>query len=173
MFAINHVPAFSTDKPTTGCCPPFDSAKWDGETFIFNTKPFIKITTRSFLYMPIGLGRKMARAWKEIEEAGADDKEEFVMLSHDLSPWKAEHFLSVSKPVNGLQNVHLSGEFKAKVFEGPYRDTGKWAEQMIEEADKAGDTLEGIYFYYATCPKCAKFYGKNYVVGFNKIEWAS
>jgi len=24
--------------------------------------------------------------------------------------------------------------------------------------------LKKLYFYYTTCPKCAKIYGKNYVV---------
>jgi hypothetical protein len=29
--------------------------------------------------------------------------------------------------------------------------------------------IEKIYFYYTTCPKCAKLYGKNYTVIFAKI----
>lgn len=32
-----------------------------------------------------------------------------------------------------------------------------------------GRTLEKLYFGYTTCPKCAKAYGKNYVVLFAKV----
>ncbi len=30
--------------------------------------------------------------------------------------------------------------------------------------------LKKFYFYYTTCPKCAKKYGKNYVVLLAEIE---
>lgn len=33
-----------------------------------------------------------------------------------------------------------------------------------------GRTLEKLYFGYTTCPKCAKAYGKNYVVLFAKVS---
>jgi hypothetical protein len=33
-----------------------------------------------------------------------------------------------------------------------------------------GRTLETLYFFYTTCPKCAKHYGKNYVVGIAKLK---
>ena len=29
--------------------------------------------------------------------------------------------------------------------------------------------LKKMYFFYTTCPKCAKVYGKNYVVLFAKV----
>jgi len=58
----------------------------------------------------------------------------------------------------------LSGTSLSKVFEGPYRDARKWMEEMkiyVRTRDKA---LRKLYFYYTTCPKCARTYGKNYVV---------
>jgi hypothetical protein len=33
-----------------------------------------------------------------------------------------------------------------------------------------GRTLQKLYFFYATCPKCAKQFGKNQVVGFARVE---
>ncbi|WP_455707283.1 hydrolase [Mesorhizobium sp. ORM8.1] len=27
-----------------------------------------------------------------------------------------------------------------------------------------------VYFFYTTCPKCAKAYGKNYVVGIATVD---
>ena len=64
----------------------------------------------------------------------------------------------------------LSGTFLTKVFEGPYQDVGTWAEEMREYVKSKGRALKKMYFSYTTCPKCAKAYGKNYVVLFAQIQ---
>jgi len=40
-------------------------------------------------------------------------------------------------------------------------------ERLVEERRKR---LETLYFFYKTCPCCAKHYGKNYVVGVAKVQ---
>jgi hypothetical protein len=35
---------------------------------------------------------------------------------------------------------------------------------MTDYVRERGKTLKKLYFFYTTCPKCAKYYGKNYVV---------
>ena len=35
---------------------------------------------------------------------------------------------------------------------------------MTAEVAEQNETLKKMFFYYTTCPKCAKAYGKNYVV---------
>jgi hypothetical protein len=35
---------------------------------------------------------------------------------------------------------------------------------MKAYVEAQGKELKKMYFYYTTCPKCAKEYGKNYVV---------
>jgi hypothetical protein len=35
---------------------------------------------------------------------------------------------------------------------------------MGEYVKSRGREVKKLYFYYTTCPKCAKKYGKNYVV---------
>ena len=32
-----------------------------------------------------------------------------------------------------------------------------------------GQQMRKLYFFYTTCPKCAKHYGKNYVVAFAEV----
>jgi hypothetical protein len=59
--------------------------------------------------------------------------------------------------------------FLTKVFEGPYQNAPKWHKAMAEYVSGKGKTVEKIYTYYSTCPKCAKAYGKNYVVLFAKV----
>ena len=158
-MAVNHVPKLSKDNPTGGC-PRFNPEEWDGQTFEFKDKPFVRMTTRSFLYMPLNLGSQMTRTWAAIVEAKADT-DEFVAPSYDRSPWQAEHFLAVAKQVPGQENVALSGKFKTRVFEGPYQDAPKWI--------KAMGTAKKVYLYYTTCPKCQKVYGKNYVVALAEV----
>ena len=36
---------------------------------------------------------------------------------------------------------------------------------MVKQVEDRGQEPKNIYFFYTTCPKCAKAYGKNYVVG--------
>jgi hypothetical protein len=64
----------------------------------------------------------------------------------------------------------ISGTFLTKVFEGPYQNAGKWAQEMIKFVESRGQTFKKLYFSYTTCPKCAKAYGKNYVVLFAQIK---
>ena len=66
--------------------------------------------------------------------------------------------------------TRMSGEFVTKVFEGPFKDAPKWCTETQEYAKKHGKEAEDIYFFYTTCPKCAKYYGKNYVVAVAQIR---
>jgi hypothetical protein len=63
----------------------------------------------------------------------------------------------------------LSGTFLTKVFEGPYQNAGKWAQEMKQYVQGKDKKIQKLYFSYTTCPKCAKVYGKNYVVLFAQI----
>lgn len=163
------LPKYDIDTSTTGCCPRFDPTGWDGEEFEFRDRPFVRATTVSLLYVPLNMGSMIGKTWKKIEQAGAAPQGEFLILSHDLSPWRAEHFFAVTKDVPGAEMVRLSGNYLTKVFEGPYRDAGKWVGQMKEHARSAGRELKRLHFFYTTCPKCAKQLGRNYVVGFAEV----
>lgn len=165
----NHLPKVSFDAPETGCCPRFNPEPWDGQTFVFENKLFVKGTTLNFLHMPLTMGRMIGKTWKQITDAGADSKDEFVLLSYDLSPWKGEHYFSVEKEVPGAEMVRLSGTYLTKVFEGPYRDAKKWVHEMDEYVKSQGKETQKLYFYYTTCPKCYKHYGKNYIVAFAQV----
>lgn len=58
----------------------------------------------------------------------------------------------------------LSGTFLTRVYEGPYRNMRKWIGEMKSFVQGKGKALRKLLFFYTTCPKCAKKYGKNYVV---------
>jgi hypothetical protein len=92
------------------------------------------------------------------------------MLCDEKSPWGSDIYIDVSKDVPGAQMATLSGSYLTKVFEGPYNNAAKWAQEMKEYVKSKGQSLNKLYFSYTTCPKCAKAYGKNYVVLFAQIN---
>lgn len=165
---LNHVPKVSSNNPT-GCCPKFIPRDWDDQTFKFKDKPFVRFTVRSFLYMPLNMGSMITKVMAAVEAADATDKTEHIMLSYDLSPWQSEHYLAVTKQVAGLENVTLSGTYLSKVFEGPFKDAPKWLAQMQEYVAAKKQSAKKIYLSYTMCPKCAKFYGHNYVVALAQL----
>jgi hypothetical protein len=92
-----------------------------------------------------------------------------IVLSYDPSAWTGEHYFSVSKDVPGQEMVRLTGDYLTKVFEGPYKNAPAWEKEMQTFARQKGKQVKKTYFFYTTCPKCAKFYGKNYVVAISEL----
>jgi hypothetical protein len=43
------------------------------------------------------------------------------------------------------------------------------AAAMEAQVEAKGKHLDTMYFFYTTCPKCARHYGKNDVVGVAKV----
>jgi hypothetical protein len=166
---INHTPRMSFDASETHCCPPFHSEEWDNQNFEFDDKLFVRGTTVNVFHIPLTMGHMMKKCWAAITAAGANSPDEFVLLSHDPSPWKGEHLFSVTKEVPDLPTVRLSGTFRTKVYEGPYKKVPEWCADMEEAVHAEGKSVEKLYWFYTTCPKCAKHYGKNYVVAFAKV----
>lgn len=166
---INRVPDQDMSTSETGCCPRFEPAPWDDQEFHFKDKLFVRGRTIQFLHVPLNMSRMMTGVWKKIRAAGADSPNQFLVLSCDPSPWRGEHYFAVTKEVPGLENVRLSGDFLTKVFEGPFRDAGRWARETAEFAAAKGRPMQRLFFYYTTCPKCAARYGRNYVVAFAQV----
>jgi len=145
------------------CCPPFDPEPWDETELTWDDKRFVKDRVRSFLHIPLNFGTVMRRNFGPIHEADALP-EAPVVLADENSLWGADVFIEVTKDIQGATMASISGTFLAKVFEGPYRNMRQWIEAMKSFVEGKGKTLHKLYFFYTTCPKCAKKYGKNYVV---------
>lgn len=155
-------------KPT-GCCDPFDPGPWEDKEITWKNKKFVKDHVTSFFHVPLNIGKKIIKNMELIEKAAAKPPVQ-LMLSDEKSLWGADIYIDVSKEVPGAQMTTLSGTFLTKVFEGPYKNAGKWAAEMKDFVRGKGKNLKRIYFSYTTCPKCAKAYGKNYVVLFAQID---
>jgi hypothetical protein len=155
-------------KPT-GCCEPFNPEPWQGKEIAWKNKIFVKDHITSFLHIPLNMGKKVIKNMELIEKANAKAPQQ-LMLTDEKSSWGADIYIDVSKDVPGAKMATLSGAFLTKVFEGSYQNVGKWAQEMKKYVENKGRKLKKLYFSYTTCPKCAKVYGKNYVVLFAQIN---
>ena len=86
-----------------------------------------------------------------------------VVLTDENSLWGADVYVEAGRDVPGASMAAISGTFLSKVFEGPYRNMRSWIEEMKAFVQGSGKSVRKMFFYYTTCPKCAKKYGKNYV----------
>ncbi|MFA6215107.1 MAG: hydrolase [Patescibacteria group bacterium] len=155
-------------KPT-GCCEPFNPEPWQDKEITWQDKIFVKDHVTSFLHIPLNFGQKVVKNMKLIEKANAKAPYQ-LLLTDEKSLWGADIYIDVAKDVAGARMAKLSGTFLTKVFEGPYKDVGKWAGEMKEYVKSRDKEIKKLYFSYTTCPKCAKAYGKNYVVLFAQID---
>jgi hypothetical protein len=155
-------------KPDVECCPPFDPAPWQDSRITWEGKKFIKDNVRTLFYMPLNFSKAMKRLDQTVREANATVPD-YLCLSDHTSKWNMDLYLAVDKEIPGAQNIPLSGKYYSKVYEGPFKDTGKWMKDAEADAKSKGISIKKWYMWYTTCPKCAKKYGKNYVVALGEV----
>lgn len=153
----------------TGCCDPFDPVPWQEKETVWRDKLFVKDHVTSFLHIPLNMGKVITKNMELIEKCGAKPPHQ-LMLTDEKSLWGSDVYIDVAKEVPGAGMAKLSGTYLTKVYEGPYNNAGKWAEDMANYVKYKNREMKKLYFSYTTCPRCAKAYGKNYVVLFAKIE---
>ncbi len=118
--------------------------------------------------MPIGFGKVMQRLNEKVSNAGAT-MPDWLCLSDHTSSWNMDLYLAIDKEIPNAVNIEFSGKFFSKVFEGPYKDSGKWYKEFQAITNKKDLKIRKQYTWYTTCPKCAKKYGKNFVVILGEI----
>lgn len=136
-------------------------------------KPFIRDSIPAFFHLPLPfmIVKMIGQMWGMAKNAVcAPEMSEFLLLAKDPSLWKSEHCLSVTGEIPGADIVTLSGEFLSKVYDGPYNVVPKWIKDITHYTAESGKEMKDLYFFYTTCPKCAKKYGHNYVVAFARTE---
>lgn len=151
------------------CCPRLDPEKWDKKLHLWDEKNFIKGSVFTFFFMPVNFGRVITRLCKKAEEAGATTPDN-ICLSDHTSKWNMDIYLATDKEIQGANNTKLNGKYLSRVYEGDFRKTGEWYKDFEKYLREEGHDMTKTYMWYTTCPKCAKKYGKNYVVIFGKIS---
>ncbi len=155
------------------CCPEFNPEKWDGKTFTWENKPFIRESIPTFFHIPFpsSIGKKVVKLMKLAEDSKMEEKnpEEVLLLFRDPSAFRSEIYLSVAGAVSGADNAGISGTLISKVYAGPYNAIPKFIKQMNEYLNSLGKKAGDYYIHYAYCPKCAKKYGNNYMIIFARV----
>ena len=151
------------------CCPKFDPEPWDNKTFEWDNKKFIKGRVFTLFFMPINFGFVVKKLMAQIEKARAK-AEDWMGLSDHTSKWNMDLYVAVDREIPGAVNTALSGKFYSKVYEGDFKETGKWCNDFENLVKSKGLNIKKWYMWYTTCPKCAKKYGKNYVVIIGRVE---
>ena len=154
------------------CCKVFDPAQWNDKMHTWENKMFIRGTMPQILHFPFpGMIRRiMNKLWKLAAEAKAETKQEdFLMLTYDLSPWKCEFYMSVTRSVPGADNVSLSGTYFTKVFDGPYSRVPQYINEMDIFLTQNDMLAKKYYFHEAACPFCDRRYLVNNIVVFAEI----
>jgi len=119
--------------------------------------------------MPVKFGALMKRLDEKVRKAEATIIDGLCLSDH-TSKWNMDVYLAVDKEIPDSQNVQISGKFLSKVYEGPFKNTGKWCKDFENYTNSEGLEIQKWYMWYTTCPKCAKKYGKNYVVILAKVS---
>lgn len=152
----------------TGCCPKFDPKPWDEKEVTWDNKLFIKDKVMSFFHIPVNMGKVIVRNMEKIQKADALTKEP-LMLFDEKSLFGSDIYIATTKDVPNSEMVKISGTFLTKIFEGSYKNMRNWILDMQKFVESKNKKVEKFYFFYTTCPKCAKHYGKNYTVILAKI----
>ena len=155
-------------KEDQECCPPFHPEMWDNQMHEWKEKKFIREHVRTFFFMPLNFGQVMKRVFEKVNRAGAGFVDNLGLSDH-TSRWNMDLLIAVDREIPGAENVGLSGTFFSKVYEGSFKDTGKWCRDFENTVKEKGMGVKKWYMWYTTCPKCAKKYGKNYVVTIAEI----
>lgn len=151
------------------CCPRFNPEPWDKKILEWNDKKFIKAKVKTFLHIPLNFGSVMTKLDKILTEAAAEFQDAMALSEH-TSKWNMNIYAAVNKEIPGVENISLSGKFLSKVYEGDFSKTGLWCEDFDKYAKEENAEIKKMYMWYTTCPKCAKKYGKNYVVILGEIK---
>jgi len=151
------------EQSETGCCKRFNPEPWQEKEITFQDKLFLKDHVLSAFHIPLNFGQVMVKNMEKIKKANALAGEP-LMLFDEKSLWGSDIYIAISKDVPGAEMEKISGVFLSKVFESPFNNIGKWMKEMQDFVKSRGKELKKVYFFYTTCPRCAKFYGKNYIV---------
>jgi hypothetical protein len=154
----------------TDCCPPFDPQPWEGQRLTWNDKLFVADHVHCLFHMPLDMRSRVIKNERLIAKAKAAPSTRPLMLSDMGSAWGTEFYFEVTHPVPDARMASISGTFLTKVYEGPYRDTRKWVADVRRHVAAQHEQLDKLYFGYTVCPRCAKAYGKNYVILLAKIR---
>lgn len=151
------------------CCPKFNPEPWDEKSHEWHEKKFIKDKVFTIFHMPVNFGSVITRMMKKVDQAGATSPDNLCLSDH-TSLWSMDIYVAVDKHIPEAENTTMSGKFMSRVYEGPFSETANWIKDFMHFLKGKKLRLQKTLMWYTTCPKCARKYGKNYVVIVGKLK---
>jgi len=154
---------------TACCCPRLRPKDFDRRAFEWKDKPFYQTKYRSFFHIPLTYNSavKNAIALLKGKKLAADP---MLVLSGEETMFYSTLLVEMNKDDRRLPVRRLSGRYVSMIFQGKYSDTSKWIRTIVDYCNTEGRPAKELYFFYATCPKCAEYYGSAQVVIFAKVK---
>lgn len=149
-------------------CIPLTSEEWNEKEFKWKNKPFFKAKYKEFMHMPLNYGKVLEQSKKKIEAAGGICGD--FTLSGEESTFSSSLLIPLEELGSGLVIESLSGIFLTKLFEGNYSEVGRWAKEMTNYVRGKEREVKKLWFWHATCPKCAKELKKIQTVIFAEVK---
>lgn len=149
-------------------CPEFKPSAWDEKEIAWKGKLFVKTKIPAIFNKTINKKRILKKINAKIEAAGAKPQTPMIFIDK-ASPFFANIYVEVTKPVQGLNDVKLTANFLSKVFEGKSKNMKIWLKDMEKFVKTKGKESKKNYFFYPYCKECSKKYGKNYMVILTEI----
>ncbi len=151
-------------------CPLFNPEPWNNTEVSFKGKLFVKDNVFSIAHIPFGMEKVMTRIDNVITATDAKPKTTTINLSDSESFWSTTIFVEATKVVPGEEMTEFDGTYYSRVYEGPYKDAGKWVKDMNGWLNESGKENKGLLFYYPICPECTKeLYGHQITVLLAKL----
>ncbi|TET28262.1 hypothetical protein E3J68_03285 [Candidatus Aerophobetes bacterium] len=150
------------------CCPQLKKEDWDKKEVEWKEKPFYKTKYHSLFHIPINFGGVVRKAMEEITSRDLDE-EPAMMFSKEESMFSSTLLISLKRDAKDLETERLSGKYISMIFENGYRQTPKWMRELGKYIEGQGKVAKDFLFWYVTCPRCARKYGKTQTVIFAKV----
>ncbi|MDD5045427.1 MAG: hypothetical protein PHG51_07815 [Candidatus Omnitrophica bacterium] len=146
-------------------CEWLESVNWDEKEFNWKNKPFFVTKYKEFMHMPLNYGKVLAKALEKI----GDRREDQFTLSGEESLLSSSLLVPVTEEGN-FPVEKISGTVLTRLFEGNYSDIKSWIKEMTNYVRGKDKEVKKFWFWYPTCPKCAKKYGKVQTVIFAQVQ---
>ncbi len=150
------------------CCPRLKKEDWDKKEVEWKEKPFYKTKYHSLFHIPINFGAVVGKAMEEITSRGLDE-EPAMTFSKEESIFSSTLLIALKRDAKDLETERLSGKYISMIFENGYRQTPKWIREVEKYIEGQGKVAKDFLFWYVTCPRCARKYGKTQTVILAKV----
>lgn len=150
-------------------CRERDGEAFEGAEEDWSGKAFYVVGTPLAFHIPLRIGRDIEKAVSEAEAKGYTVDDDSRLLQKDAL-FKGQVLLEIRDPQEGDPRVFIMAQetrAEGTFFNGPWSRLGTPTKKLVDTLVARGKTVKDIYFWYLTCPVCAK------ERGYQTVVWAT